>query len=76
MTRYELLKKNEKIIYQFIKNGILSYMLLRDIEIFESLNELEDTIGKEMKYILLAEQYELSTDRIKQIIHQMLKEIN
>lgn len=75
MTRYELLKKNEKIIYQFIKNGILSYMMLRDIEIFESLNDMEDTIGKEMKYILLAEQYELSTDRIKQIIHQMLKEI-
>ena len=75
MTRYELLKKNEKIIFQFIKNGILSYMVLRDIEILESLNDIEDTIGKEMKYILLAEQYELSTDRIKQIIHQMLKEI-
>lgn len=75
MTRYELLKKNEKIIYQFIKNGILSYMMLRDIEIFESLNDMEETIGKEMKYLLLAEQYELSTDRIKQIIHQMLKEI-
>ena len=75
MTRYELLKKNEKIIYQFIKNGILSYMVIRDIEIFESLNDMEDTIGKEMKYILLGEQYELSTDRIKQIIHQMLKEI-
>lgn len=75
MTRYELLKKNEKIIYQFIKNGILSYMVIRDIEIFESLNELEDIISKEMKYLLLGEQYELSTDRIKQIIHQMLKEI-
>ena len=75
MTRYELLKKNEVINYKYVKNGILSYMLLRDIEIFESLNELEDNISKEMKYILLGEQYELSTDRIKQIIHQMLKEI-
>lgn len=50
-------------------------MMLRDIEIFETFNDMEDNIGKEMKYLLLAEQYELSTDRIKQIIHQMLKEI-
>lgn len=75
MTRYELLKKNDKINYLYIKNGILSCMMLRDIEIFETFNDMEDNIGKEMKYLLLAEQYELSTDRIKQIIHQMLKEI-
>lgn len=71
MNRYELLKKNESITYQFVKNGILSYMILRDIEIFESYNTIDDNITKELKYILLAEQYELSVKRIEQIIYNM-----
>jgi DNA polymerase III delta prime subunit len=53
------------------RSGILSYMIIRDIEIYESFNLLDDDISKEMKYIILAEQYELSTDRIKQIIYNM-----
>jgi hypothetical protein len=56
---------------KYVKNGILSYMIIRDIEIYEKFNLLEDGIGKEMKYILIDEQYELSTDRIKQIIYNM-----
>lgn len=71
MNRYELLKQNENIIFQFVKNGILSYMMIRDIEIYESFNEIEDDITKEMKYIILAEQYELSVKRIEQIIYNM-----
>ncbi|MNG39334.1 hypothetical protein D3C84_1273710 [compost metagenome] len=50
-------------------------MIIRDIEIYENFNQLENDIGKEMKYILLAEQYELSTDRIKQIIYNMNSKI-
>lgn len=71
MNRYELLKENEAIIFQFVKNGILSYMMIRDIEIYETFNQLEDKLTKEMKYIILSEQFELSTDRIKQIIYNM-----
>lgn len=71
MNRYELLKKNENIIFQFVKNGILSYMMIRDIEIYENYNQLEDNLTKEMKYIILAEQYELSVKRIEQIVYNM-----
>jgi DNA polymerase III delta prime subunit len=74
MNRYELLKNNENLIFQFVKNGILSYMMIRDIEIIENFIQLED-VPKEMRYIMLAEQYELSTDRIKQIIYNMNSKI-
>jgi hypothetical protein len=70
MNKYELLTENKQLIYQFVKNGILSYLMIRDIEIYETYLNLND-ITKEIKYILLSDQYELSPDRIKQIIYQM-----
>ena len=71
MNRYELLKKNDTITFQFVKSGILSYMILRDIEIYESYNAIDENITKELKYIILSEQYELSVKRIEQIIYNM-----
>ena len=76
MNRYELLKENQELIFKFVKNGILSYMMIRDIEMYENYLILDKEITKDIKYILLGEQYELSNDRIKQIIYQMEKEIN
>jgi hypothetical protein len=76
MNRYELLKENQELIYKFIKNGILSYMMIRDIEMYENYLSLDENITKEIKYIVLADEYELSNDRIKQIIYQMQKDIN
>lgn len=75
MTRYNLIKNNDNIIFQFVKNGILSYMILRDIEIYNEYKKLELNITKEMKYLILAEMFELSNDRIKQIIYCMESEI-
>lgn len=75
MNRYDLLKKHEAIIFQFIKNGILSYMMIRDIEIYEAYNAIDDNITKELKYIILGEQYELSVKRIEQIIYNMTNKI-
>jgi hypothetical protein len=72
MNKYELLTENKQLIYQFVKNGILSYLMIRDIEIYEMY--LNDNITKEIKYILLSDQYELSPDR-KQIIYQMQNDI-
>ncbi|MDI9257274.1 hypothetical protein [Flavobacterium sedimenticola] len=72
MTRYELLKKNEDVLYQFVKAGILSYQVIRDIEIYEAFNNI-DIQNKEMKYIMLSDDFELSTKRIEQIIIQMQK---
>lgn len=40
-------------------------------EIGEAYNSINDNITKELKYILLAEQYELSVKRIEQIIYNM-----
>lgn len=75
MNRYQLLKQNESLIFQFVKNGILSYQIIRDIEIYERYEELnEDT--KELKYIILGDIYELSSDRVKQIIYQMERMIS
>ena len=76
MNRYELLKENQELIYKFIKNGILSYMMIRDIEMYENYLSLDENITKEIKYMVLADEYELSNDRIKQIIYQMQKDIN
>jgi hypothetical protein len=61
MNKYEL--ENKQLIYQFVKNGILSYLMIRDIEIYETYLNLNDNITKEIKYILLSDQYELSPDR-------------
>lgn len=71
MNKYELLKQNEDVNYQYIKNGILSYNLIRDLEIYEAFNQLEDYIYNTMKYEILAEQYELSSKRIEQIVSSM-----
>ncbi|KIO50960.1 sigma-70 family RNA polymerase sigma factor [Flavobacterium hibernum] len=71
MNRYELLKKNETMTFQFVKNGILSSMILRDIEIYEAYNAIDDDITKELRYIILGEKYELSVKRIEQIIYNM-----
>ena len=74
MNRYELLKQNYELIFQFVKNGILSYHILRDMEIYEAYNELTSTTN-EIKYILLGEQFELSSKRIEQITRSMNNEI-
>jgi hypothetical protein len=62
MNKYELLTENKQLIYQFVKNGILSYLMIRDIEIYETYLNLNDNITKEIKYILLSDQYELSPE--------------
>ena len=71
MNRYQLLKSKKNIIHTFVKNGILSFMVIRDIEIYEVFQQLHKDIPKELKYIMLSEQFELSTDRVKQIIYNM-----
>jgi hypothetical protein len=50
MNKYELLTENKQLIYQFVKNGILSYLMIRDIEIYETYLNLNDNITKEIKY--------------------------
>jgi hypothetical protein len=47
MNKYELLTENKQLIYQFVKNGILSYLMIRDIEIYETYLNLNDNITKE-----------------------------
>lgn len=76
MNRYQLLNNNRDTIFTFIKNGILSYQINRDMEIYESYFLLEDELTNEIKYIALGEQFELSNKRIQQIIYNMQKTIN
>ena len=72
MTRYQLLKKNENLIFSFVKNGILSYQILRDLEIYEKYQELGDEINNnQFKYLLLSEEHSLSEKSIERIIYQM-----
>ena len=75
MNRYQLLKDNEDTIFQFVKSGIMSYQIIRDIEIYERYLEL-DEYSNQMKYILLSEEFELGVKRIEQIIYQMMKQVN
>jgi len=74
MTRYELIKSNEELTFQYVKNGILSYQIIRDMDIYEKFNSL-DNLTNEIKYILLADEFELSKSRIEQIITSMKSEI-
>lgn len=73
MNRYQLLKENDELVFQFVKNGIMSYQVLRDIQIFERYNELDEIKSNQLKYLLLGEEFELSDKRIEQIIYQMQK---
>jgi hypothetical protein len=78
MTRYQLLKENEDTVYHFVKAGILTYKIIRDMEMFESflvLEEEEKEMFNEIKYIILAEKYELKDKTVEQIIYQMKKEV-
>jgi hypothetical protein len=50
MNKYELLTENKQLIYQFVKNGILSYLMIRDIEIYETYLNLNDNITKKNIY--------------------------
>lgn len=76
MNRYQLLKNNTNIIFQFIKNGILSYQVNRDIEIYETYLAMnDDNVTKEVKHLILADTFELSPKRIEQIIYNMEKVI-
>lgn len=74
MNRYELIKSNEELTFQYVKNGILSYQIIRDMDIYEKFNSL-DNLTNEIKYILLADEFELSKSRIEQIITSMKCEI-
>lgn len=77
MNRYQLLKQYENTIYLFVKAGILSYKVIRDMGIYSNYQELDEEIkNNQLKYILLSEQYELSEKMIEHIIYQMLQEVN
>ena len=74
-TRYQLLKENEEIIYLFIKNGIITSLIIRDIEIYKTFIKLEESIKNfELRYSLIGEEYELSAKRVEQIVLSMQKE--
>ena len=75
MNRYELLKINEDVIFQFVKNGILSYKIIRDMEIFESYLQLQEDLTQELKFVLLGEEFGLSHKTIEPIIYTMKNEI-
>jgi hypothetical protein len=75
MNRYELLKENEDVIFQFVKNGILSYKIIRDMEIFESYLQLQEDLTQELKFVLLGEEFGLSHKTIEPIIYTMKNEI-
>lgn len=75
MNRYQLLNKNKNILFTFIKNGILSYQINRDMEIYESFITLDETLTNEVKHYILGEQFELSSKRIQQILYNMQKDI-
>jgi hypothetical protein len=48
MNKYELLTEKTTDI-SIVKNGILSYLMIRDIEIYETYLNLNDNITKEIK---------------------------
>lgn len=75
MTRYELLKNNDNLIFQFVKNGILSSQIIRDMEIYQRYNELDEITFNQLKYHFLSEEYEVSEKTIERVIYQMNRTI-
>lgn len=76
MNRYEFTRNNDNLIFKLIKNGMLSYQLIRDCEIYERFIEMNEEINNEIKYITIGEEFELSHKRIEQIIYNMKKKIS
>jgi tyrosine-protein phosphatase YwqE len=74
MNRYQLLKENENILYQLVRNGIITVLVMRDMEIYERYEAMTIT-NNESKYLLLGDEYELSTKRIQQIVYNMQSKI-
>ena len=73
MSRYQFLKENEDILLQFIKEGIISLNIIRDMEIYETFKSYKKQIQFKDRYIELANEFELSPNRIEQIILGMSK---
>ena len=60
-------------MYQAVKKGIISYQIIRDLEIYERFEAMTDIKHNDAKYLILSDEYELSAARIEQIIYAMNK---
>ncbi len=69
----DFILKNEKLIHQMVQYGLLSYYIIRDIEIYKKWKELN--FNETSNYLLLADDYDLSTRQLQRIINNLNKEI-
>lgn len=77
MTIIEFLNRRDinLIVYKMVRNGLMDYSIIRDIEITNNYKAMNDNLSKQIKYELLSDEYELSSERIKQIILKLTKDI-
>ncbi|WP_277899616.1 hypothetical protein [Galbibacter pacificus] len=69
----DFITKNEPIIHQMVQYGLLSFTIIRDIEIYKKWKEIK--LNETSKYLILANDYELSTRQVQRIINNMNKDI-
>ena len=73
MNRYQFIKENEDILLQFIRKGIITLNIIRDMEIYEAFKAMKYPKQYKDRYIELANAFDLSPNRIEQIIYAMSK---
>ena len=75
MTRYDLLNTNRDLIFQLVKASVLSYHIIRDMEIFEKFKAMDSVEFAEARHLVLADEFELSKRRVEDIIYNMKQKV-
>ena len=70
---YTKLKHKTKAIKELTKLGVVAPNWIRDLEIFEHFSSLPEKLCMYCKYELTAEEFGISSDRVKTIILKMKK---
>lgn len=70
---YTKLKRREKVIKELTDLGIVPMSTIRNMQIFEHYNSYPEELCAYCKYELTAEQFRMSSDRVKSIVLMMKK---
>lgn len=74
--RYQTLKENHEALKSFVKEGILSYNWIRDLQIYELFLDLMEKDHKKCVSCVCAQiaaLHHISSDRVTQIIKYLSK---
>lgn len=72
MKNYDYMKANLSTVEELVKRGLMSFTIVRDLDIYTSFLSL-DKFSKEGRYAILSHDFQLSEKRIEQIVANLSK---